>query len=114
MNHIKDTMQDVLAKLAPDQQAFARHVAEQQVQNRLLVRQIADMKAQYDDLWKVMIVVLDACGIAPGGKELRIHESQFLRFKEEYRIDRTFDASTREVVIKLLTVFDEPTAARVI
>ena len=98
MSNIKD----LLDRLTPQQQAFAKATAQTNLQNKVLSKQLAEMKAQYDDLWKVVIVILDA---SPD-KELRIHESQFLRFKEEYRIDKRLDNETKEVVLKLLTLLD--------
>ena len=97
-------IQDLLKTLTPDQQSFAKAVTLMQIENKTLHQQLADLNNQHDDLWKVMIVLLD---VQPK-KELRIHESQFKRFKEEYRIDRTWDEETKEIVMRLLTVFDDP------
>ena len=97
-------IQDLLKTLTPDQQNFAKAVTLMRIENKTLHQQLADLKKQHDDLWKVMIVLLD---VQPG-KELRIHESQFKRFKEEYRIDRTWDEETKEIVMRLLTVFEDP------
>lgn len=74
-----------------------------QLENKLSRQQIADLSNAYDDLWKVMIVILHA----QPGNELRIHRSQFLRFKEEYRIDKKVDEETNEVVLRLLTLYDD-------
>ena len=101
-----EQVKNLMNSLAPDQQAFAQHIAEVQLQNKLYAQQLADLQRAYDDLWKPMICILHA----QPGRELRIHETQFLRFKHEYRIDRTFDKDKREVVLRLLTVHDEPTA----
>lgn len=100
----EEEVQRLLSKLTPDQQNFAKAVAAMKLENRMLSEQVQRMKAQYDDLWKVMIVVLD---VQPE-KTLRVHESQFLRFREEYRVDRTYDVEKHEVVLRLMTVFDEP------
>ena len=97
-------IQDLLKTLTPDQQNFAKAVTLMRIENKTLTQQLVELKKQHDDLWKVMIVLLD---VQPG-KELRIHESQFKRFKEEYRIDRTWDEETKEIVMRLLTVFDDP------
>ena len=74
-------------------------------ENKYLTQQTSELSKAYDELWKVMIVILHA----QPRNELRIHESQFLRFKSEYRIDRTWDGEKKEVVLRLLTVHDEPT-----
>ena len=97
-------IQDLLKTLTPDQQHFAKAVTLMRVENKALTQQLVELKDQHDHLWKVVIVILD---VQPS-KELRIHDSQFLRFKEEYRIDRTYDEGAKEVVLKLLTVFDDP------
>ena len=97
-------IQDLLKTLTPDQQNFAKAVTLMRIENKTLTQQLVELKKQHDDLWKVMIVLLD---VQPE-KELRIHESQFKRFKEEYRIDRTWDEEAKEIVMRLLTVFDDP------
>lgn len=97
-------IQDLLNQLTPDQQNFAKAVATMQVENKLLTQQLVELKSQHEHLWKVMVVILDVQPM----KELRVHESQFLRFKEEYRIDRSWDEDAKEMVFRLLTVFDEP------
>ena len=102
---MSDKIQDLLKALTPDHQNFAKAVATMQLENKMLTTQIAGLKNQHEEIWKVMLVILD---VQPD-RELRIHESQFLRFKEEYRIDRTWDKETKEIVMRLLTVFDEPT-----
>lgn len=102
MTH-NNQIEKLLRQLTPDQQNFAKAVATMQLENKMLTTSLADLKEQHDHLWRIMLVILN---VQPG-KELRIHESQFLRFKEEYRIDRTFDKETDEVVVRLMTVFDE-------
>ena len=97
-------IQDLLKTLTPDQQNFAKAVTLMRIENKTLTQQLVELKEQHDHLWKVMIVLLD---VQPS-KELRIHESQFKRFKEEYRIDRTWDEEAKEIVMRLLTVFDDP------
>ena len=98
-----DTIQKVLARFTPDERAFAEAVTLDRAQNKIFAQQLNEMKSAYDELWKVVIVMLHA----HPRHELRIHESQFLRFKHEYRIDRTFDKETKEVVLRLLTVHDD-------
>lgn len=95
-------VENLMKVFTPQQQALVRAMAEDRVQNKLYERQLAELKKQYDDLWKVMIVILHA----QPANTLRIHETQFLRFKEEYRLDRTFDNETKEVVLRLLTLRD--------
>ena len=95
--------QKLLENLTPDQRGFAEHVATLQVENKAFQQQLADLKSAYEGLWKIIITIV----AASPEKELRIHNSQFLRFKEEYRLDRTFDEEKEEVVIKLKTLTDE-------
>jgi lipopolysaccharide biosynthesis glycosyltransferase len=97
-------VKELLAKLTPDQRGFARHTAELKIRNQVLEKHVAELKAAYDAIYKAMIVLLSW----DKDHELRVHETQFLRFKEEYRIDSWFDNTTKEMVFKLLTVHDEP------
>lgn len=100
-----DKVKNLLNTLTPDQQGFVQAITEMKVQNKVYERQLAELSNAYDELWKVMIVLLHTWP----GEEMRIHETQFLRFEEEYRIDRTFDKDTKEVVLRLLTVGDDLT-----
>ena len=93
--------QKLLENLTPDQKRFAEHVATLQIENKAFQQQLADLKSAYEGLWKIVITIV----AASPEKELRIHNSQFLRFKEEYRLDRTVVGE--EVVIKLKTLTDE-------
>lgn len=101
MSQHKD-VKKLLESLSPDQQAVAKTIAILKLENKELARQVEALKKDHQDLYKVMLVVLDACE----DRELRIHETQFLRFREEYRIEREFDKGTKEVVLKLLTLKD--------
>ncbi len=95
----------LLEKLSPDQRAVAETLAGYKVQCAMLTAQNEALKKDHADLYKIMVVLLDANRCA-GMPEMRIHESQFLRFNESYRIDRRFDAETKEVVLKLMYVTD--------
>jgi len=97
-------IQDALSKLSKDDQHFAKAMAQMKLENRIMTEQLIELKKQHKDLWRVMIVILDACT----DKELRIHDSQFKRFEEEYRIDKSYDEETREVVLKLATFNSNP------
>lgn len=99
----KNKAKAILNQLTPDQQAFTRHVAELKVNNKLMEKQLEELKSAYDELYKVMIVILHASG----DKGLMIHESQFMRFKDEYRIETKFDDKKREMSLKLKTLFDK-------
>ena len=103
MSIAQDEIQKILKQLPPEQRHFAEAVTTMKLENRTLRQQITDLKSAYDELWKVIIVILHA----QPGNELRIHESQFLRFKHEYRVDRTVDKDKHEVVLRLLTLHDE-------
>ncbi len=97
-----DKVRKLMARLTPDQLAFAKNVALTSAQNKIFTQQLGDLQSNYDELWKVLIVILHA----QPDNTLRIHNSQFLRFKHEYRIDRSFDEERQEVVLRLLTVHD--------
>jgi len=99
----QDEIKKLLSTLSPDQQAFAKAVTLMRIEHATMTQQLADIKPFYDDLYKIMLVILHA----QPSRELRIHDSQFLRFKEEYRIDRMYDKEKSEVVIRLLTVHDD-------
>lgn len=102
MNQAEEEVKELLKSLAPEQRAVAENIARLQIENRMLQRQAKVLRDAYDDLYKVMIVILDCCH----DKELRINDTQFMRFKEEYRIDRTHDELTHEVVLRLRTLRD--------
>ena len=92
----------LIKQLSPDQLGVAKTLTLNKIELEHLRKAIAALQAQHDDLYKVMLVILHV----QQDRELRIHESQFLKFKEEYRIDRTFDKFTKEVVLKLKTLTD--------
>jgi hypothetical protein len=100
---IQDEIKRTLSHFSPDERAFAEHVAELRIKCKMYEQQIASLTKDHADLWKVMLVILD---VQPD-KTLRIQDSQFLRFKEEYRIDRFYDEKSHEVVLRLLTVHDD-------
>lgn len=92
----------ILGQMTPDQIGVAKTLATLKIENKTLRRQNEILQADYGRIYAVMLTILDACD----EKELRVHESQFQRFKEEYRIDQRFDEETKEVVLKLLTLKD--------
>lgn len=97
-----DSVQKMMKQLTPDQQNIAKTLAAMRVENETMRNRLGKLTTEYDELWKVMIVVCDACP----DKELRIHRSQFKRFKDEYRIARSYDKETDEMVLKLKTLTD--------
>lgn len=103
-----DKVKRDLSRFTPDQQHVLEAAASMKLENKVMRNQLAELNKAYEDLWAVMILVID---LYPD-KTMRIHPSQFKRFKEEYRIDRYVDEETGEVVLKLLTVHDEPTRNR--
>lgn len=96
-------VQRVLSSFGADQVAFIKSVALDKVQNKLFSKQLSDLQAAYDDLWKVLIVILHA----QPSNTLQIHDSQFLRFNQEYRIDKTYDETDHCIVLKLRTIHDD-------
>ena len=93
----------LMKQLTPAQLGVAKTLTLNKLELEHLRRAVAVLQEQYDSLYKIMLVVLDA----QPDRELRIHETQFLRFKEEYRIDRTFGEESKEVVLKLKTLTDD-------
>lgn len=92
----------MIETLSPEQRGVVEAAVRLRVENRQLRAQVDALKQQHDDLWKILTVILSIAE----GNELRIHRSQFLRFKEEYRIDRSFDDDANEYVFKLKTLKD--------
>lgn len=99
----KAELNQVLSKFTPEEQGMFKAVSTMKVENRVMKQQLAELKAAYDTLYATMITLLHAMP----ERELRLHQSQFLRFKAEYRIDQKLDGE--EVVLKLLTLTDDVT-----
>ncbi len=99
----KKDIKNLLSQLSPDQLGVAKTLTLNKIELEHLRQAVAALQSQNDDLYTVMLVILHA----QPDQELRIHETQFLRFKEEYRIERTCDRETKEVVLKLKTLGDE-------
>lgn len=93
---------EILAKLNPDQRNFARAVAEMRVENKTLRGQIAAIKQAYDELWVVLISLLNRTE----GKEIRLSEEELMQFKHEYRIEQKFSEEEKMLVLKLKTLTD--------
>jgi len=89
------------ALFTPEEQGVLQAIAQLRVEHRVLTESFAHLRAAYDSLYAVMITLLDA----QPDHELRIHQSQFLRFKREYRIDQKVEGE--EIVLRLLTITDE-------
>jgi hypothetical protein len=94
---MKNKIKGLLDELTPEKKAIAKSFIEQKVQIAMLQQQVKTISVLYDDLFKLFIVILD---FMPD-QELRIHESQFLRFKEEYRIDFERNPLTEEHIYRL-------------
>lgn len=78
-----------------------RHAAETiatlRLENKNLWAAMAKIQPQQKRLYHLMTTIVHACH----GHEMRIHESQMLRLKDEYRLDERFDKTTREFVLKV-------------
>lgn len=101
--NIHDRVQKLLSQLSPDQQAFAHSITQMRMENKQLKEDLIKLKDNYDDLWKVLITILDACD----DKELRINDEEFLRFKEEYRIEKGHDAEKHQIWLRLKVFTDK-------
>ena len=97
----KDVMKD-----APTEIAVAKAVAAIKAENALLKRDLQILRGEYDQLYRVLVVLLHQ-GKEHGFEELSIHRSQFLRFEEEYRIERKWDAVNEEMVFRLKMLGEE-------
>lgn len=99
----ENEIKKILNSFTPEEKGFAEAITTMKVENEAFKKQLAELKKAHDELYKVMITILHA----QPEKELRIHKSQFLRFKEEYRMERFWDESLEEMVFKLKTLTDD-------
>ena len=95
-------VKQLIDQLSPDQLGVARALSGLRIENKMLGEALATTRHDYDNLFKVMLVILDA----HPDKEMRIHTSQFMRLNEEWRIDTFEDKATQEVVLRLRTLKD--------
>jgi hypothetical protein len=99
----KEQIQKILSRLSPSQQAIMEDYARLKVENVNYIRAFKEANEAYESIFKPFLVIVHASE----GQELRIHKSQFLRFKHEYRIDSRFDGETNEMVFSLKTLKDD-------
>ena len=99
----KAEIKKLLSKFTPEQRGMLEHYTELKIQNQIYEKQLSELKSAYDDMYKVMIVLLHV----DKDHELRMHKSHFLRFKDEYRIDTYTDPKTEEFVMKLKALAEE-------
>lgn len=95
----------LMDQLTPDQRGVARTLATYKVENTLLTAQNKALAKEHADLYKIMILLLHYYK-ERGQEDIRVHKSQFLRFADEYRIDRSYDQEREEVVLKLVHIRD--------
>lgn len=104
--HISDAdIKKLMDRLTPEQRGVAQTLAQYKVESGMLKAQNAALIKEHKDLFKIMIVLLQYYK-EQGQEDIRIHESQFLRLTNEYRIDRSFDEKRREIVLKLVHIRD--------
>jgi len=96
----KAVMQKALAQFTPEEQGALQAMATMRVEHGVMRKQLAELKSAYDSLYSVMVTLLDAMP----NREIRLHASQMLRFKAEYRIDQKIE--NEEIVLRLLTLTD--------
>lgn len=89
-----------LAMFTPEERGALEAMAQMRVEHGVYQKQLVELKAAYDSLYAVMLVILNECE----GKELRINKNAFLKFKAEYRIEQIVEAE--ELVLKLKTLTD--------
>jgi len=105
MPNLKDkqnAIKDLLAKFTPEQRGIAETLTRLKIENSTMSQQLADLKANYDSIFRAFLVILSVAE----DNELRINQSQFLRFKEEYRVESFYDKATQEMVFRLRTLKD--------
>jgi hypothetical protein len=90
-----------LSRFTPEEQGSLQAMATMRVEHGVMQKQLAELKGAYDSLYAVMVTLLDAMP----DKEIRLHASQLLRFKAEYRVDQKREGE--EFVLRLLTLNDE-------
>lgn len=104
--HISDAdIKKLMDQLTPDQRAVAQTLTTYKMENTMLKAQNTALAKEHKDLYKILILLLKYYQEI-GQEDLRIHKSQFLKFTDEYRIDRTFDVEREEVVLKLVHIKD--------
>jgi hypothetical protein len=99
----REQIQKMLSRLSPDQQAIMEDYARLKIENANYIRAFKETKDAYDSIFKPFLTIIH---VYPD-HECRIHESQFLRFKDEYRIEAKFDEETREMVYRLKTLTED-------
>jgi len=92
-------------QLTPDQQAVAETIATLRVEKAMLSKQVEGLKADHKELFRVMLVILAELKETTG-EPMRIHNTQFLKLVESWRIVRSYDEATEEVVLELKTIKD--------
>ena len=97
--------QRFLDKLTPDQRAVAETIATLRVENKMLQAQVTNLKEDHGELFRVMLVILAELKETTGDP-MRIHNTQFLKLEDSWRIQRSYDESTEEVVLELKTIKD--------
>lgn len=98
-------IKSILDKFAPEQRAFAEAVATDRAELKILREAVAAKQTEYNELWQVFVTILHVLK-EEGMGELRLHPSQMLRFKEEYRVERWVDPVTQELCFKLKSFLD--------
>ena len=100
MGDIRKDIQEASRLLGPERSTIAQTIASLRLEKRMLEEQVARLTKDHHDLYRIMVVVLDQLR-DEGVDELRIHNTQFKRFNELYRIERSYDKEAEEVVLKL-------------
>lgn len=106
MANKEEQIKEMLERFTPEQQEVFKGVAGMRLELATLQKQFVDLNKAYDQLWSILITITHA----QPGQEIRIHESQFLRFRNEYRLDLKVEPSAvegNEFVIKLLSLTDD-------
>jgi len=99
----KEELEKALKQFSPDQRGFAEAFATEKIENRQCQLALTELSKQHSDMYRILITIL----VHQPEKTIKIHNTKFLAFKEEYRIDRTYDEVEECVVLKLKTLTDD-------
>ena len=97
----KDSVKRALELLSPEGRTAFEAVKELRGQVDEITWKAQVVQRDYDDMHRILVVILHALK-EQGAEEYRIHESQFQRVRDTYRIERRVDAGTKEVVLSLV------------
>lgn len=100
MGDIRRDIEEAQRLLGPEKSSIAQSIATLRIEKRALETQLAVLRRDHRDLWRILVVMLAQLK-EEGVDELRIHDTQFKRIEDAYRISNEYDKEAHEYVIKL-------------